>query len=172
MSVWRDPRGSRHPGPYARELLPVGPLLAKHYTQRQNWALRMAARSRMERENLLQISRCRDLLNPVLPAGKKLWTDITDDYIAIGRKRLTKYVPADIGGMPANRLDEARKEAAKHLLARMGKIVQRRHDIVHNVDRPRSAPRSLPHGQARAMVRDVKDFVRVLDDHVEQYRVW
>jgi hypothetical protein len=57
------------------------------------------------------------------------------------------------------------------LVARMGKVVQRR-DIVHNVDRPRSAVQYLSEGQAKAMVRDVKDFIVILDGHLDQHRLW
>jgi hypothetical protein len=170
LKAHRQGKISALPGPYGRELLPVGPLMAKHYTKKMNWALRMAARTRMERENLLQIARVRELLNPVLLSGQKLWIDIIDAYIAVGRKRLTRYVAADLQPLTGDPLQKKRQDASKRLLGRMGEIVQRRHDIVHNVDRPKSAPQKLTHGQARAMLRDVETFVSVLDDHLDKYR--
>jgi hypothetical protein len=54
----------------------------------------------------------------------------------------------------------------------MGTIVQRRHDIVHNVDRPKSALQGLTPGQAKSMVRDVKDFITILDAHLDSHRAW
>jgi RiboL-PSP-HEPN len=172
LRAFREGKCSKLPTDYAKELLPAGPLLAQHYTKRSNWGLRMAARARMERENLLQVGRVKEIFNPVLPASHKLWLDVIDQYTVLGRKRLTKHRAADIAVMtPANRT-EARKQAAAALVKRMLMIVQRRHDIVHNVDRPKSALQKLTAGQAKAMTTDLKDFITILDDHLDLRRVW
>lgn len=172
LRAFREGKCSKLPGDYAKELLPAGPLLAQHYTKRSNWGLRMAARARMERENLLQVGRVKEIFNPVLPPNHKLWVDVIDQYTSLGRKRLTKHRAVEIAAMtPANRT-EARKQAAAALLKRMLVIVQRRHDIVHNVDRPKSALQGLTAGQAKAMVRDINDFITILDKHLDQHRVW
>jgi hypothetical protein len=172
LQAYRNGTCTKLPADYHRELLPAGPLLAQHYKQRSNWALRMAARSRMERENVLQVSRVKELFNPALPAGQKLWGDIIDRYTALERRRLTKHRATDIAALAANAQQKARQEASAALVARMGTIVQRRHDIVHNVDRPKSALQGLTPGQAKSMVRDVKDFISVLDVHLDSHRVW
>lgn len=172
LRAFREGTCSKLPSDYAKELLPAGPLLAQHYTKRSNWGLRMAARARMERENLLQVGRVKEIFNPVLPTNHKLWLDVIDQYTALGRKRLTKHRAADIAVMtPADRT-EARKQAAAALVKRMLMIVQRRHDIVHNVDRPKSALQGLTAGQAKAMTTDIKDFITILDDHLDERRVW
>jgi hypothetical protein len=49
----------------------------------------------------------------------------------------------------------------------IGVIVQRRHDIVHNCDRPRNAPQPLKVGSARNMLTDVGAFVEVTDTHID-----
>jgi RiboL-PSP-HEPN len=172
LRALREGKCSKLPAEYAKELLPAGPLLAQHYTKRSNWGLRMAARSRMERENMLQVGRVKEIFNPVLPNNHKLWIDVIDQYTSLGRKRLTKHRAVDIAAMtPANRT-EARRQAAAALVKRVLVIVQRRHDIVHNFDRPKSAPQALTAGQAKSMVRDVKDFVTILDNHLDQHRSW
>lgn len=159
------------PGPLQRETLPVGPLLARRYPARANWALRMAARGRMEKENMLQVGRVKDMFNPFLPGGQKLWLDLIDQYVHLGRRRLTKWRAADMAAVGGDNLAGRRKEAAAQVVARIGGIVQRRHDIVHNGDRPKVAPQAITLGQARAMVRDVVDFVTVLDNHLVTHRI-
>jgi len=160
------------PAKYGKTLLPAGPLFAAHYTARHNWALRMAARKLMEKDNLLQISRVKDLLNPALPAGQKLWSDIIQTYVALDRRRLTKHVTADLAALAGRALSDAKEEAVGALLARIGRIVQRRHDIAHNCDRPRYAYTAMTPPQASKMLRDVKSFAEILDAHLDAHRVY
>lgn len=165
-------QGCTLPGGYAKELLPAGPLFAAHYTQRANWALRMAARAVMEKDNLLQVSRVKDLLNPALPPGRKLWLDVVPAYAALNRPRLTRHTAAHLAGLNEDVLAKATKEAAAAILGRIGTIVQRRHDIVHNCDRPRYAYQGMTPPQAKKMLADVVDFVAVLDTHLDDHRVY
>ena len=58
--------GKALPAGYAKLAIPAGPLLSS-YKVRPNWGLRMAARAMMEKDNMLQLGRLKDLLNPVLP---------------------------------------------------------------------------------------------------------
>jgi hypothetical protein len=153
-----------------KELLPIGPLLARRYPSRENWALRMAARSRMERENMIQITKVKDTFNPFLPSGQKLWDDVIRTYMALGRKRLTGWVAADLAGKSSNVQTKRRKQAVHALTGRLGQIVQRRNDIVHNCDRPKQAIQGLTKGQAHSMVRDVNAFTDILDRHFVAHR--
>ena len=102
----------------------------------------------MERDNLLQISRVKDLFNPALPNGQRLWGDVIDLYVGLNRKRLTKHVIADFVALNGKPLTDAKKEAVAALLGRVGRIVQRRHDIAHNCDRPRYAYSAMTAAQA------------------------
>jgi hypothetical protein len=54
----------------------------------------------------------------------------------------------------------------------MGEIVQRRHDIVHNCDRPKTAKQPMTLGQAKGMLVDVHDFVKVTDGHLDAHRLY
>jgi hypothetical protein len=172
LRAYRQGTCSKLPADYAKELLPAGPLFAQHYRSRSNWALRMAARARMERENLLQVGRVKGLFNPILPPQQKLWIDVIDRYTALGRRRLTSYRANDIALLPANQQLDAQKKAAAALIRRIGAIVQRRHDIVHNVDRPKVSPQAISAGQTKAMVRDIRDFIQILDGHLDGHRLW
>jgi hypothetical protein len=173
LTVWlrhAQLTGAALPSAYGKEMLPAGPLVAA-YANRPAWGLRMAARGRMEKDNMLQLGRVKDSFNPALPNGCKLWADVVPDYIALNRKRLARYSAAEYAALPANSLPEAKRQVAAHALKRMGSIVQRRHDVVHNCDRPKQALTALRHNAARDMIRDVKDFVTILDDHLQAHRI-
>ncbi len=158
------------PKQYAKESLPAGPLVANHYTTRPDWSLRMAARGLMERDNLLQVGRLKEMFNPVLPAQKKLWGDLAPTFIALGRKRLTGVLPADIAGINGEKLTRKLTSAGNAVLKRIGEIIQRRHDVAHNFDRPKQARQPLTHAAAIKMIADVKAFVVTFDDHLEANR--
>lgn len=162
--------GTTVPTGYARLALPVGPMLAD-YAVRSNWGLRMASRALMERDNLLQLGRLKELFNPALPPGQRLWTDMADAYVALDRKRLTGIRRAEYAALTGQARSRAPAKASAALLRRMGEIVQRRH-VVHNCDRPKTAKQPLSLSAAGKMLTDVNDFVCVLDDHVDAHRLY
>lgn len=159
------------PTGYAKLSIPAGPLLSS-YEARPNWGLRMAARAMMEKDNMLQLGRVKDLINPVLPAGRKLWMDLAPSYISLNRKRLAGMTAADYGALVGQQKVDARKKAAAAVLRRLGAIVQRRHDIVHNCDRPKNTPQELKVGSARNMLTDIESFVDILDAHIDMYSIY
>lgn len=163
--------GDAVPAGYARLALPVGPLF-NDYAVRANWGLRMASRALMERDNLLQLSRLKDLFNPGLPVGHRLWNDMVGDYVDLDRKRLTGIRRSDYSALTGQARSRGPAKASAALLRRMGDIVQRRHDIAHNCDRPKNAKQPLSLSQARKMITDVEDFVTVLDVHLDAHRVY
>jgi hypothetical protein len=163
--------GSAVPSGYARLALPVGPLLGD-YEVRANWGLRMAARALMERDNLLQLSRLKELFNPALPPGQRLWNEMIQDYVDLDRKRLTGIRRSDYAALTGQARSRAPARASAALLRRMGDIVQRRHDIVHNCDRPKTAKQRLTLSMAKKTLTDTQDFVIVLDDHLDAHRLY
>lgn len=157
------------PNGYKKLELPIGPLMTD-YPQRVNWGLRMAARALMERDNLLRLSRLRDLFNPALPKGQKLWDDVAQNYVHLDRRRLTGIKRDDYAALTGDAKAKAPKKAAAAVLLRIGEIVQRRNDIAHNCDRPKTAKQPLTLPSAKKMLVDVRDFVTILDDHLETHR--
>lgn len=117
------------PGGYKKLELPIGPLMIP-YGKRQNWALRMAARALMERDNLLQLSRLKELFNPALPRGQKLWDDLAPAYVSLNRRRLTNISSTGYAALSGVAKSKAPKKASSAVLARIGEIVQRRHDAI------------------------------------------
>jgi hypothetical protein len=163
--------GSSVPTGYAKLTLPVGPLFTD-YAVRSNWGLRMATRALMERDNLLQLRRLKELFNPALPPGQRLWADIGGKYVVLDRKRLTGIRKSQYDALTGPARSKAPARATSAVLKRMGEIVQRRHDIVHNCDRPKVAKQSLSLSKAKGMLTDIEDFITILDDHLEAHRIY
>lgn len=159
------------PTGYAKLAIPAGPLLSS-YKSRPNWGLRMSARAMMEKDNLLQLARIKELLNPALPASQKLWLDLAPTFIALDCKRLTGVRAATYNALGPHDRAEARKKASAAVLRRLGVIVQRRHDVVHNCDRPKNAPQPMKPGSAKNVLTDLKSFVDILDAHLDAHRVY
>lgn len=159
------------PDGYKKLELPIGPLMT-NYRARANWGLRMATRALMERDNLLRLSRLRELLNPALPTGKKLWGDLAQDFVDLNRKRIAGYRKGEYAALTGKAKAEGPKTVTHQVMTRMGEIVQRRHDVVHNCDRPKIAKQPMTLGQAKAMLADVHDFVKILDQHLDTHRLY
>ena len=50
---------------------------------------------------------------------------------------------------------------------RFGRIIQRRHDCIHNCDRPRVAPQPLAHARVvLKVIQDVEFLVARCDEHI------
>jgi hypothetical protein len=163
--------GHAPPSGYSKLELPIGPLMTD-YAVRRNWGLRMATRALMEKDNLLQLGRLKKLLNPALPAGQKLWNDLAREYVDLDRKRLTGIRRSAYAALTGQAKAEGPKMVSAAVLERMGEIVQRRHDVVHNCDRPKTAKQRMSLPKARKMLADVEDFVKILDDHLDAHRLY
>jgi hypothetical protein len=159
----------KFPSGYAKQNLPAGILLARK-ASRPNWAIRMASRHLMERQNILSISRLDELFNPILPASQKLWGAFIVTLIAHNRVRLTKHTSSTITGLTGNPLDDAKKEAVAAVKKRFASIIQDRHDWIHNCSRPRSAIKQTNATAAKRVIDDVKLLITALDDHIQLYR--
>lgn len=134
--------GHAPPSGYSKLELPIGPLMTD-YAVRHNWGLRMAARALMERDNLLQLGRLKDLLNPALPLGHKLWDDLAQEFVDLDRKRLTGIRKSTYASFAGEAKAKGPRKVSAAVLKRMGEIVQRRHDVVHNCDRPKTAKQRM-----------------------------
>lgn len=96
--------------------------------------------------------------------------DLAQEFFDLNRKRLAGYRKLQRADGEAK--SEGPKDAANNVMTRMADIIQRRHDIVHNCDRPKTAKQGLTLGQAKAMLADVHDFVKILDQHLDAHRIY
>jgi hypothetical protein len=139
------------------------------YANNVNWRWRMAARKMMERENVLSLEEIRNLFNSFSRNGHKLFAELLDAWIV--HPRATKRVfgvsaTAYAALTPADK--DARRKSAKILMdERYAAIFQRRHDCIHNCDRPKVAPQPLPKGDVvLRVIEDVEFLVDRCDEHI------
>ena len=151
--------------------LPVSMFL-REYPDRENWRWRMGARGRIERMNFLGLEdEVRKTLNPFMLQGRGLFTADSLDGWIVGsgnRKTLLAISEAEYRGLSPQQKGKARKDARDSLIRRMKQIVQRRHDCIHNCDRPAIAPQSIGTvGTVERVIDHVGYVVRKSDEHIE-----
>lgn len=152
--------------------IPIGSILSA-YANRPNWKWRMAARAMMERDNVLDLDKVTKYFNPFFPDGgnKKLFSEVLDTWICLPNATAHLFgvtgtqFTAVPNGQPKT---QARKDAVKHVTKRIESIIQRRHDCIHNCDRPRSTPQNIGSpGAVRNVIRDVRFLVNSFDAHLD-----
>src|SRR5205807_7187354 len=109
------------------------------YANNINWRWRMAARKMMERENVLSLSTVQTLFNKFFRNGQRLFRDVLPAWIVHpdSRRRLFGITAARFHALPANLRNQAVADAQTRLEQRFRDVFQRRHDCIHNCDRPR-----------------------------------
>lgn len=150
--------------------LPVS-MFMRDYPNRENWRWRMGARGRIERQNFLNLeSEVQKLINPFHRRKHGLFTaDSLDSWLSISgeRKSLFGVTQREYLAMSPQLKGKARADARERMLKRIGAIVQRRHDCIHNCDRPDNAPQNTGSpGSIRRVVDHVAFVVRQSDAHV------
>ena len=157
------------PGPIADTPLPAS-IHFKKYQARDNWRWRMAARGLIEKQNYLNVELICRVLNRFLRPSKKVFKGVIDDWIVHPSANLTLFsvnragfTRADSAAKKAHRADSTRK-----LKARLDGILTRRHDCIHNCDRPKVALQSISVGTAKRVLRDIEFFVHRCDEHLDQ----
>ena len=158
------------PEAYAKQLLPAGEILNNTRPNRPYWSLRMAARSVMEKENILHMTQVKKMFNPVLPTGQKLWPSVMEPLIMNDWKRLTGISKSEYLALPGSSRKGARTASVKAVRTRIASTIQLRHDWIHNCGRPKVAILQMTRDQAVARIREVRALVTALDTHLIRHR--
>lgn len=164
---------SRHPAAVLPDFFyeirfPVRAIL-EPYAINQNWRWRMAARKMMERENVLSLATIQMLFNKFFRKGHRLFRDLIADWIVHtdANKRLFGISRAAFNALPANQTGKALENVQEQMEDRYRDLFQRRHDCIHNCDRPRVSPQSLERGGTVLNVTDDAEFlVHRCDEHI------
>jgi len=135
------------------------PVITVLHGTHDGWRWRMAARELMSQENVLALDKIRGLFNQFFEDGNKLLNKDTigplilhkDAKVRIFGVSATDYrriaVPAD--------QERTRKEATASMFDRYEVIFQRRHDCIHNCDRPKYVLQDLTFDQAGKAHQDI-----------------
>lgn len=131
------------------------------YANNINWRWRMAARKMMERENVLSLVTVQTLFNKFFRAGQKFFRDLLPAWIVHpdGRRRVFGITAVTFNAVPTNRRAQAIADAQGRLEERFREIFQRRHDCIHNCDRPRVKPQPLSAADVVLRVLEDIDFL-------------
>ena len=149
--------------------LPVRALL-EPYPSNPNWRWRMAARKLMERETVLSLEAVQNLFNKFFRLGQRFFGDVLDRWIAHpeAKKRVFDINQPTYIALPPADKDAARRTARGRMQDRYREILQRRHDCVHNCDRPRVAPQALKFtSTVLKVIEDVEFLVSRCNEHID-----
>lgn len=149
-------------------MLPARAVLAD-YTN-ENWRWRMAARKMMERENVLKLSTVQELFNNFCRPDRRFFRPLLlDGWIihADATPRMFGVRGAAFAAMSSEQKNAARTLAREKMEGRVRDIIQRRHDCIHNCDRPRMTPQPLSTtSTVLKVIQDVDFFVRRCNEHI------
>jgi hypothetical protein len=140
------------------------------YNNNVNWRWRMAARKMMERENVLSLDTIQRLFNKFFRTGRRFFRDLLPLWIvhADATRRVFDITSKRFHALPANLRGEAVANAQQSMEGRYAVIFQRRHDCIHNCDRPRVSPQPLGAAAIVGLViEDVEFLVHRCDEHIQ-----
>jgi hypothetical protein len=129
----------------------------------------MAARKMMERENVISLKTVQDLFNKFFRKGHRFFRDLLDRWMSRpdAKIRLFGVSRTDYIAMIDANKRTAREAAIEQFEERFRTIFQRRHDCIHNCDRPRMSPQPLDKGGTVLKVIQVIEFlVSCCDAHI------
>jgi len=134
-----------------------------------NWRWRMAARKMMERETVISLSAIQSLFNKFFRKGYRFFRDLYDAWICHpdSKMRLFGITRSKYMALSDSAKHRAREAASEQFESRFGAIFQRRHDCIHNCDRPRVSPQPL--GKPVLVIRAIQDIeflVERCDEHI------
>ena len=135
----------------------------------ENWRWRMAARKMMERENVISLAAVQTLFNKFFRKGHKLFRDQFNVWMSRpdAKTRLFGVAPADYLAKTDPDKHAAREAAVDQFEERFRTIFQRRHDCIHNCDRPRTSPQPLERGgTVLKVIQDIEFLVNRCDEHI------
>jgi hypothetical protein len=110
----------------------------------EGWLWRMVARDLIEKDNVLSITKIKDLFNHFFRTTNKLFasdSQMIDRWIKRQHSQhriFGLYRTAYVAASPQMKTS-MKKRAVEHLESRFRTIFQRRHDCIHNCDRPKIA---------------------------------
>jgi hypothetical protein len=140
------------------------------YANNENWRWRMAARKMMERENVLRLQTIQTLFNKFFRNGHSFFQDKLGDWIVHpdAKKRLFGITRAAFGSLTQDsQRRHAIQDAWRQMKERYQAIFQRRHDCIHNCDRPKVSPQPLQlAGTVLKVIQDAEFLVYRCDEHI------
>jgi hypothetical protein len=155
-------------------LIPASVVLAPRRA-RDNWRWRMAARRMMEDQNALKIETIQKWFKPFFAGNQRFFLDVMPVWSqrSGATARVFGVTSAQYLTAQAANAKAAADNARAAFESRFEKIVQRRHDCIHNCDRPGNTPRPIRSaGTVRNVITDIKFIVDCSDAHIDAQFSW
>ena len=124
----------------------------------------------MERENVLSLDTIQKLFNKFFPKGRRFFRDLLPNWIAHpdSRRRVFGITGFRFQALSPHLQGKAVEDAQDRMEDRFGAIFQRRHDCIHNCDRPRVSSQPLAVTDiVGKVIEDVEFLVRRCDEHIQ-----
>jgi len=137
--------------------------------QNSNWRWRMAARKMMERENVIALMTIEKLFNRFFRRGHKFFRDLLDVWIVRSDATIRLFSVSRVDYQMMSEADKhlARQKAIDQFEDRFRIIFQRRHDCIHNCDRPKVSPQPLTKSETvLKVIQDIEFLVHRSDEHI------
>lgn len=138
------------------------PVIAVIRQSTGGWRWRMAARELIENENVLSFRKIKDLFNAFFRPNHKLLSPATIENWIVhvdAKQRMFGVSRSDFSAMAGAQRDSSKNSAINKLAERFDLIFQRRHDCIHNCDRPKMAIQTIEASAAKKAIEDVEFFV-------------
>jgi predicted secreted protein len=135
----------------------------------ENWRWRMAARKMMERENVISLEAVQSHFNKFFRKGHRFFRDQLDGWMCRADAKIRLFGTSRTDYLAKSPQDKhaAREVAIAQFEDRFRTIFQRRHDCIHNCDRPRMSPQPLERsGTVLKVIQDVEFLVNRCDEHI------
>lgn len=123
----------------------------------------------MERENVISLSAIQSLFNKFFRKGRRFFRDLFDQWISRPDANVRLFGVRSVDYVAMNETDKhrARELALEQFEERFRAIFQRRHDCIHNCDRPRISPQPLDKGgTVLKVIHDIEFLVNRSDEHI------
>lgn len=150
--------------------LPISSLLQVHGSN-SSWRWRNAARELIEKDNVLSLKKVKDLFNHIMDDSNKILSkDMMEDWLLnkSARHRLMGISATEYRRLSPADKNRRKKAMLEKLSNRYARLIQRRHDCIHNCDRPKVSLLSISHAEVQKAIEDVDFLVGSLDEHINK----
>lgn len=138
------------------------PVIAVIRQAQGGWRWRMAARELIEDESVLSLAEIKGLFNHFFRKTHKLLNEATlEPWILHSDSRMRRFgiTPTQYRALPDANKGAARKSALTHFEDYYDELFQRRHDCIHNCDRPKNALQPITHTKVEKVIEDIEFLV-------------
>lgn len=150
--------------------LPISSLL-QFSSSNTSWKWRNAARELIEKDNVLSLKKVKELFNHIMDEQNKILSKDMMEYWLLNKSakhRLMGISATEYKCLSQGEKNKKKKAMQDKLGNRYEKIIQRRHDCIHNCDRPKVSPQQISAIELEKVIEDIEFLVLSLNQHIDR----